>query len=111
MVSGDSRLRPEWIDAFGKPENSLSVSVIVAFEYTDLLLRRRLPIDESLDRLIERFNLTIEDFPGECWRLLNELPRTHQDPVDRMLVAHALHEGMTLITADANIRRYPVACI
>jgi PIN domain nuclease of toxin-antitoxin system len=35
----------------------------------------------------------------------------HGDPVDRMLIAHALHAGLTLVTADETIRRYPVPTI
>ena len=35
------------------------------------------------------------------------LPAHHGDPFDRMLIAQALSEGMTLLTADAQISRYP----
>ena len=35
------------------------------------------------------------------------LPPIHRDPVDRMLVAHAIALEMPLVTADANIARYP----
>ena len=33
----------------------------------------------------------------------------HADPFDRMLVAQAIVEGMTILTADDAIRRYEVA--
>jgi PIN domain nuclease of toxin-antitoxin system len=36
------------------------------------------------------------------------LPRHHADPFDRMLVAQARVEGLTLVTADARIRLYEV---
>ena len=39
------------------------------------------------------------------------LPDIHRDPIDRMLVAHALEDGMTLVTADANIRLNPVPIV
>lgn len=35
------------------------------------------------------------------------LPPLHKDPFDRMLVAQATHEGMTLITSDALVAQYP----
>ena len=35
------------------------------------------------------------------------LPLIHKDPFDRMLVAQATHEGITLLTADATLARYP----
>jgi len=34
------------------------------------------------------------------------LPPLHKDPFDRLLIAQALVEGITLITADAQLARY-----
>ena len=42
-------------------------------------------------------------------REAGELPRHHADPFDRMLVAQARLEGLTLVTADPNIAHYDVA--
>lgn len=39
------------------------------------------------------------------------LPLLHRDPFDRMLIAQARIEGLTLATADRNIRRYDVATV
>ena len=36
----------------------------------------------------------------------DSLPKHHTDPFDRMLVAQAQVEGLTLVTVDANIPRY-----
>lgn len=35
-----------------------------------------------------------------------KLPWVHRDPFDRILVAQAVEEGLTLLTADAALRRY-----
>ena len=35
------------------------------------------------------------------------LPPIHKDPFDRLLVAQALIEGVTLVTMDEVVRRYP----
>jgi len=35
------------------------------------------------------------------------LPAIHKDPFDRMLVAQATVEGITLLTADALVAQYP----
>ena len=40
--------------------------------------------------------------------VLKDLPHIHRDPFDRLLIATALAEQMTLITADDNIVRYKV---
>lgn len=39
------------------------------------------------------------------------LPPHHADPFDRMLVAQAQLEELTLVTRDADIRRYDVAIL
>jgi PIN domain nuclease of toxin-antitoxin system len=35
------------------------------------------------------------------------LPPIHKDPFDRLLIAQAMIEGITLLTVDAAIARYP----
>jgi len=39
--------------------------------------------------------------------MVDTLPEIHKDPFDRMLVAQAQHEGITLLTSDAMVARYP----
>jgi PIN domain nuclease of toxin-antitoxin system len=36
------------------------------------------------------------------------LPRHHDDPFDRMLIAQALTEGLTLVSTDSAVTRYDV---
>jgi len=38
---------------------------------------------------------------------VDSLPHIHKDPFDRILIAQALVEGITLLTADARIAQYP----
>lgn len=40
-----------------------------------------------------------------------ELPQHHRDPFDRLLVAQALDERLTVVTPDPLIHRYPVATL
>lgn len=39
---------------------------------------------------------------------LRSLPVHHQDPFDRMLIAQAILEGLTIITHDRKFEAYPV---
>jgi PIN domain nuclease of toxin-antitoxin system len=39
---------------------------------------------------------------------IDTLPPLHKDPFDRVLVAQALVEGITLLTSDPVVARYPV---
>jgi PIN domain nuclease of toxin-antitoxin system len=38
---------------------------------------------------------------------IDGLPPLHKDPFDRLLLAQALSEGITLVTGDAQLARYP----
>jgi PIN domain nuclease of toxin-antitoxin system len=40
---------------------------------------------------------------------LSQLPAMHRDPFDRLLIAQAIHESMTIITVDGFFADYPVS--
>ena len=42
---------------------------------------------------------------------VRSLPWHHSDPFDRLLIAQARHEGLTLMTTDDRIAKYDVATI
>ena len=42
---------------------------------------------------------------------LQDLPKHHRDPFDRLLIAQAMVEGIPLLTADKQLSAYPVECI
>lgn len=111
IVLDDSRLSDAQRRALQDPENAILVSPVTAYELTQLQKTRRIPLSEPIDRLGDLIGFALVDLPQDIWRVVTDLPDIHRDPVDRMLIAHALSGGMTLVTADANIRRYPVSCI
>jgi PIN domain nuclease of toxin-antitoxin system len=39
----------------------------------------------------------------------NQLPHLHKDPFDRLLIAQAVVENLTLLTTDKKVARYPGA--
>ena len=43
---------------------------------------------------------------GEHAVNIDSLPRLHKDPFDRILLAQAMTEGITLLTSDAQVARY-----
>lgn len=44
-------------------------------------------------------------------KLAGELPLLHRDPFDRMIVAQSMIEGLSIVTADADIPRYDVRVV
>jgi PIN domain nuclease of toxin-antitoxin system len=66
---------------------------------------------EGPDDLTERVlgsGLGILDVTGRHGVAAGRLPPHHRDPFDRMLVAQAALEELTLVTADRQVQRYDV---
>lgn len=111
IVLDDPRLTAAQRNALSDPENDLVLSAINAYELAHLQTLGRIPIDETIGRLRELVGFELADLPAGVWSYVKDLPDIHRDPLDRLLIAHALASGMTIVTADAAIRRYPVAFI
>ena len=56
--------------------------------------------------LIENLYLELP-ITGEHAAATALLPQLHRDPFDRLLIAQAMTEGIALLTADAEVARYP----
>jgi PIN domain nuclease of toxin-antitoxin system len=59
----------------------------------------------------ERHGITCAQLEIETIWFLEKLPPVHRDPFDRILIAHALRHGMTLVTPDPNVAKYPVPVV
>lgn len=66
------------------------------------------PVDDMLGELIEWGFETLPVTALHAWAA-GALPIHHRDPFDRMLVAQAQLEGLTIVTRDPMIARYQVA--
>lgn len=92
-------------------EADLFVSSVVAWEFADLDRRGRFGSFIGLDALLEAFSARVLGFPDGAWRLADLLPHMHGDPIDRMLIGHALHADVPIVTADERISQYPVSTV
>lgn len=94
------------------PDTHLFVSAASAWEIAIKYGLGRLDLPEpparyvpSRIRAIGATALSVDVLDGAA---VAELPPLHRDPFDRLLVAQALRHELTVITADAAIRRYDV---
>jgi PIN domain nuclease of toxin-antitoxin system len=111
IVLNDKRLSQQQRQALTDSENQLLVSPVISYELSYMQKRRRIPLVEPIGILQQLVGFDLVDLPASIWTYAASMPDIHRDPVDRMLIAHAMAEGMTLVTADANIKRYPVDII
>jgi PIN domain nuclease of toxin-antitoxin system len=113
FVRGDAALPRAFDAAMRDPENTVALSIVSAWEVQIKSALGKLqigsPIGEFLDKAVLDFDLL--DIAMPHVRALATLPPHHRDPFDRMLVAQALAEGFTIVTADAMVRSYGVACL
>ena len=68
----------------------------------------RLRAPEDIEWLVDGAGYEQLDITFEHARIAGRLPLHHRDPFDRMLVAQARVEGLTLATADRDLAAYDV---
>ena len=90
-------------------ENRLFVSVVSIWEAAIKAGLGKLDVPEDFPELIRsREDLWLLPIEVEhVWRV-RRLPHHHRDPFDRLLVAQASVEGLTLMTRDRDIRAYDI---
>ncbi|HKR87246.1 MAG TPA: type II toxin-antitoxin system VapC family toxin [Phenylobacterium sp.] len=109
-AGGSSRLTARAVERLEDPEADLLFSAASIWEVgiKSALGRPDFEVDpnvlrrELLDNGYEELAVT-----GAHGAHVAALPAIHRDPFDRMLVAQAQIEGVTLLTVDVNIVRYP----
>ena len=69
---------------------------------------RKLPVDVPVfAEQVEEFGFRWLDIKNQHLLAIASMPAgPHNDPFDRLLVAQARAEGLTLLTADRNLERY-----
>lgn len=105
---GDARLSQRALDAVLAEDEVVFVSVISRWELLIKERRHGPQLGLPFDLLMARSGLEPLDLRFDVPTRISGLPDIHNDPFDRLLVAQALAEGLTLVTADRQVRRYPV---
>jgi len=93
-------------------EHEVYLSVASAWEIVLKVSKEklRLPSDAAtyVRSRLRRSHILALDISLDHVLALSSLPILHRDPFDRILVAQAQTDGMTLVTADREIPRYNV---
>ncbi len=109
-IGNDARLSGPAREAIADPGNEVSFSVASAWELAIKTGLGRFEPDEALGPFLE------EQIQRNAFRLLpvklehavsvSSLPAHHRDPFDRLLVAQAAIESLTLVSRDPQLRKY-----
>lgn len=107
-LSDDPGLPAAARDAISSPDNEVMVSAAAVWE---IAIKKAVGRLDAPDDLLEVF--TINDFQtleitASHALLAGGLPPRHGDPFDRMMIAQARAENLTLVSADERFRQYNV---
>jgi PIN domain nuclease of toxin-antitoxin system len=113
--SEPERLNEEAIEQIADEANELWFSVASVWEIGIKVAIGKLPIPERIDDYISScmIQLGAKSLEIKASHALQAavLPLHHRDPFDRMLIAQAQIEGMTLVSADSMFDRYQVSVL
>ena len=114
MDSGSDRLSNTARDIILDSGNELFLSLASIWEMQIKhqlgRLQLRLPLATIIDEQ-RRNRVQFLDITAEHIYSLEQLPLHHRDPFDRMLIAQARAEGITLISNDSRFADYDVSII
>lgn len=113
LASASPRLKPATLsiieDAFHR--RILCLSPIAAWEIGLLVAQDRLDLGLNplawFESFVQKFNINVLDFSPEVAISSSFIPgEFHRDPADRILVATAIAESASIVTADRKIVDY-----
>ena len=98
--------------ALSDPDNQLYLSPVSTWELMVKSAAGRVTVAGSVEALVDEAITAsgVHPLPIEHSHalLLRQLPAHHRDPFDRMLVAQAQLDGLTLVTADRQLSAYDI---
>ena len=111
-ISGDARLPAAYVSAIQDPANEVYLSVASIWEAVIKHQMGKLPMPAPPAEYLPGqrnahgiANLSIDE--GAMVPLAS-LPALHRDPFDRLLVAQAMQNNLTIATVDPNVAAYSI---
>ena len=110
-MEGNERLKDNEIAIIDNPENRILFSNVGLWEITIKSSLRKLdlyvPILEMESFLNEK-NIQLYSFTYKHLNILHSLPYHHGDPFDRLIIAQAIADDLTIVTDDKLFKNYNV---
>ncbi len=106
-LGDDRRLARAVRSAIADPNRPVWLSVASVWEMEIKAKLGKLRVPENLEEQLVANGIAVLPIHFRHATALKSLPDLHRDPFDRMLVAQALTEDLTLVTADPVLHGYP----
>jgi PIN domain nuclease of toxin-antitoxin system len=115
LILGADELTDTAKNLFVDPDNEVYLSVVSAWEIAVKYALGRLDLPEEPRLYIpgqrERHGIHSLSLDESASLQVSALPRIHNDPFDRMLISQALFHGLTILSPDELIKKYPVRIV
>ena len=115
MIETPERLSRSTRSVLASSEHELFLSAASSWEIAIKYARGKLPLSDVPSEYVpaSMARTGVSGLPIELAHTLavSSLPPHHQDPFDRLLVAQAMLERLTIVTTDRAIARYDVEII
>jgi PIN domain nuclease of toxin-antitoxin system len=111
-IAGDTRLPAAYKTAIQDPTNEVFLSVTSIWESVIKHQLGKLPLPSPPASYLPQRRIAhgITSLPIDeaAMTSLAALPSLHRDPFDRLIIAQAIHHGLTLLTVDPDVIAYAV---
>jgi PIN domain nuclease of toxin-antitoxin system len=111
FIQGDPQLSNRARDIITTDTNQLYLSVASLWEITIKLNIGKLTIGHTIDeiyKLLKQLNIEVLPIVQSDLEQYLTLPLHHRDPFDRLLIAQAIAQELTLVSADNAFGAYSV---
>lgn len=108
MVGQPAVLSPQARRALQDPDNDRFVSLASIWEITIKLSRGKLVLPGKLEAAVDGMAAAVLSITLAHIDRVGSLPFHHRDPFDRMIIAQAMEEGLTIVTRDRHFQAYGV---
>ena len=111
FLNGSDKMPDATKETILNPENTIYVSIATIWEVAIKMSIGKLNFDGRIDRFVEAVeseDFLLLDITPTHIKSVQELPFIHRDPFDRMLIAQAIVEELSIMTTDSNIAKYDI---
>lgn len=110
-LTAPDRLSANAARSIAAEESEVFVSIVSPWEMAIATALGRMNPPDDLEIQLEKRRFALLPVSLRHTHVVEALPHHHRDPFDRMLVAQAQVEGLTIVTVDRLLRRYPVSLL
>jgi PIN domain nuclease of toxin-antitoxin system len=108
------KLSKKALEAILEPTSKKYVSIVSAWELAIKISLKKLNFEGGVDnffKVIDENGFELLPLNEEYIKQVEILPLHHRDPFDRLLIATAISEEMSIITIDENIYNYNISYV